>query len=184
MGFEVEVAGVVETRERLRKLVVELGDMEDLWARYAEIMSAGEAEWFASNGDGSWPPLAHDTVRDKELGGWPPETLVRTGNLLESLTDPLQAMNVESGPASARSTLGTFGANMMTWGTSVTDDRGREYAHYHQHTQEGTMLEHDYGGRPPQREVIPQPLPAAWQSQMRDADDAWVRECLEQSGLE
>jgi hypothetical protein len=180
MGFEVEVAGVVETRERLRKLVDELGDMEDLWAKYAEVMSAGEAEWFASNGEGAWPPLAHDTVREKERGGWPPETLVRTGALVESLTDPGQAMSVSQG----RSTLGTFTSSEMVWGTSVADDRGREYAHYHQHTEEGSMIDHDYGGRPPLRQVIPQPLPAAWQSAMLDADDAWVRECLEKSGLE
>jgi len=183
MGFEVEVAGVVDTRERLQALVAGLGDMEDLWARYAEVMVSTETEWFASNGDGTWPPLASDTVRDKELGGWPPETLVRTGAMLEWLTDPLLAMDVSQG----RSTLGTFTESAMTWGTSVADERGRErgreYAHFHQHTVEGTMMPFDYGGRPPERQVIPWPLPLSTQSQMRDADEAWVEEMLVKSEL-
>jgi hypothetical protein len=179
MAFSLEIAGIVETRDRLAVLVDELGDMEGLWARYAEIMSATEAEWFASNGDGLWPPLASDTVRDKLANGYPPETLVRTGALLESLTDPAQAMDVSQG----RSTLGTFTENAMTWGTSVTDERGREYAHYHQHTVEGTMLPYDYGDRPPERQVIPFPLPAEVEAEMLAADEDWLAECIRKADL-
>lgn len=179
MAFSLELVGVKEKQAELGVFVEALGDMEGLWRRYAEIMSATEAEWFASNGDGMWPPLAEDTLRDKLASGYPPETLVRTGALMESLIDPAQAMDISQG----RSTLGTFTESAMTWGTSVADERGREYAHFHQHTLEGTMIPFDYGDRPPERQVIPWPLPASVEAEMLAADEDWLGDCIRRSGL-
>lgn len=179
MAFELEVVGIKEKQAELGALVAQLGDMDGLWARYAEIMAATEAEWFASNGDGLWPPLAEDTLRDKLRDGWPPDTLIRTGALRDSLIDPGQAMDISQG----RSTLGTFTESAMTWGTSVTDERGREYAHFHQHTAEGSMIPVDYGDRPPERQVIPWPLPPEVEAEMFAADESWLEDCIRRSGL-
>lgn len=179
MPLRLEIAGVAQTRAQLEALAVELEDMEGLWDKYAQIMSANEAEWFASEGDGLWPPLADSTLRYKESHGYPPDTLIRTEALVESLIDPVQAMDVSQG----RSTLGTFTSKQMTWGTDVTDRRGREYAHYHQNTDPVTGEPAGYPPRPPERQVIPWPLPAAWRAQMEAANEEWLAEAIERSGL-
>lgn len=177
--FRVEVEGVARKRAQLADFIENIGDMGPLWEAYGEIMAKTEKDWFASEGDGLWPPLARSTVRDKEQHGWPPETLVRTGALLESLTNPAQAMGVGQG----RSTLGTFTRNSMTWGTDVTDDRGREYAHYHQGVSAVTGEPVSYGGQPPQRQPIPWPLPPHTRGEMAVADEIFVDECVRRSGL-
>lgn len=179
MALRLEIRGVAELRGRLQQLVENLEDMEDLWRRYGEIMASTEAEWFATNGDGAWPPLAADTIRDKLRHGWPVETLVRRGDLRESLTDPLQAMDVSQG----RSTLGTFTRKSMTWGTDVRDDRGREFAHYHQHTDPVTGEPMDYGTHPPERQVIPWPLPIQTQAALQAEAEDWVTDAIRRSGL-
>lgn len=177
--FRLEIEGVVRKRTELRDLVENLNDMGPLWDAYAEIMSKMEGEWFATEGDGLWPPLARSTLDDKLSAGWPPNTLIRTGALLESLTDPAQAMDVGQG----RSTLGTFTENSMTWGTDVQDERGREYAPYHQGVSAVTGEPVSYGGQPPERQVIPWPLPPHTRGEMKVADEMFVDECVRRSGL-
>lgn len=173
MALRLEVAGITETRARLRDLIADLDDFEQLWEDYALVMVQTEEEWFASEGGGTWPPLAPSTVRDKIRDGYPADTLIRTGDLLESLTDPAVAMEIGQG----RSTLGTFTRNSMTWGT------GREYAHFHQHSDPVTGEPRDYGSQPPERQVIPWPLPAHTQATLEAANEAFVREAIERSGL-
>lgn len=177
--LRLEIKGVSETRDRLAALGAQLEDMQGLWDRYASIMSETEAEWFASEGEGSWPPLAASTARYKLRHGWPPETLIRRGVLVESLVDPLQAMEVSQG----RSTLGTFTRKAMTWGTDARDDRGREYAHYHQNVDPVTGEPAGYPPRPPERQVIPWPLPLQTRAKMQAADEDWVAEAIRRSGL-
>lgn len=181
MALRLEVRNVTEVRAKLAALVDNLADMEGLWERYGKIMAVTEGEWFASAGDGAWPPLADSTVREKVAGGWPIEPMIRRGDLLESLMDPARAMEIGQG----RSTLGTFTRNAMTWGTDVEDDRGREFAHYHQHTDpvtgEPTVA---YGNDPPLRQVIPWPLPLQTRAEMDAADEEWVADVIRRSGLD
>lgn len=179
MALRLEVAGIGAVQRSLRDLRDELDNFESLWADYALVMVQTEEDWFASNGGGTWPPLAPSTVRDKVSHGWPVDTLIRTGNLLESLTNPGVAMEIGQG----RSTIGTFTRKSMTWGTSVTDERGREYAHYHQHSDPVTGEPYDYGTEPPERQVIPWPLPAHTQVQLEAANEAFVAAAIERSGL-
>jgi phage gpG-like protein len=105
--------------------------LDDLWDRFKPLMSEFETEWFASEGEGSWPPLADSTLRQKTGS----EMLVETGTLKRSLTDAGQA---------ARTT-----ARTMEWATDVA------YAGFH---QTGGYVP----GRPPQRQVIPDPFPVEW----------------------
>lgn len=178
MALRLELAGVVETRERLRALIDELDDMSPLWGMYAEIMAATEAAWFSSEGEGSWPPLAASTIREKARLGYTADPLIRTGDLLASLTNPAVAMEIGQG----RSTLGTFTRNAMTWGTSVEDERGREYAHYHQHTDPNTGEPRpDYGVHPPERQVIPWPLPPQTRAQFESANETFIAEAIKRS---
>lgn len=180
MALRLEVVGAKELEASLDVLLRELDDMEGLWERVGAVMAEKERAWFESEGDGAWPPLADVTIREKAAHGWPLETLVRRGDLLESLIDPAQAMDVGQG----RSTIGTFTGKSMTWGTDVRDDRGREYAHYHQHSDPVTGEPHDYGHHPPERQVIPWPLPITWQEQIRAAAEDWLDEALRRSHLD
>lgn len=178
--LRLEIVGIGEKRAQLMALGAALtDDWDDLWDEYARIMVQTEETWFQSEGDGLWPPLADSTQAYKESHGYPPETMIRRGLLAESLVDPAQAMEIGQG----RSTLGTFTRSSMTWGTSVTDDRGREFAHYHQHTDPVTGEWADYGDHPPLRQVIPDPLPAYTQAEMLAADEAWLEEAIGKAGL-
>lgn len=179
MALRLEVTGVTALKDRLRELGLSLDDMGRLWGDIAAVMVSTEEEWFASTGQGSWPPLARTTVREKLRMGAPPDPLIRTGALFESLTDPAQAMQIGQG----RSTLGTFTGNAMTWGTSVTDERGREYAHYHQHSHDVTGEPLDYGLRPPERQVIPWPLPITTKEGIQQAANDFVDDAIRRSGL-
>lgn len=179
MAFRLEVQGVASLRARLRELVDNLDDFTELWESYAGVMVQTEAEWFAENGGGTWPPLAASTIAEKTRLGVPLDTLIRRGDLLESLLDPARAMTVEQG----RSTLGTFTRKAMTWGTDVRDDRDREFAHYHQHQDPVTGEPHDYGTNPPLRQVIPWPLPAHTRAEFEEENDRFVAEAIRKSGL-
>lgn len=119
--FRLELLYANEVKAMLAEFVDNIADYVPLWDDVSEIMVEHEGELFATEGFGLWPPLAPKTVEYKERHGFPLDPMIRTGILLESLTDPTQAARVEQG----RSTLGTFTANAFSWGTEV------EYAGYH-----------------------------------------------------
>lgn len=110
-----------------------LRDFSGLWRRFALTMSKIELERFATEGGGTWPPLAASTILDKERHGFPEFPLIRTGALYESLTDADQAAVITPWT--------------MTWGTDVP------YAKYHQGFQDDAGTPTD-PGRPPVRKVI------------------------------
>jgi hypothetical protein len=97
---------------------------------------------------GTWPALAESTVAEKARLGFPVDTMVRTGDLRDSLVDPARAMRV--------------GRNVMTWGTDVA------YARHHQAPQ--------VDGRPPKREVIPDPMPPDLRRRFESATVAWIND--------
>lgn len=104
-----------------------LQDMTGLWDRFADTMEQIGVERFGTKGYGEWPPLAESTIKEKAREGFPFGPLIRTGELVDSLTDRERAMRML--PQS------------MTWGTDV------DYAHFH---QDGGSTP----GRPPQRKVL------------------------------
>lgn len=104
-----------------------LSDFTGLWNRFADTMEQIEVERFGSRGYGEWPPLQPSTVAEKAREGFPFGPLIRTGELVDSLTDAERAMQMTP--------------QTMTWGTDVED------AHWHQ--EGGTTP-----GRPPQRKVL------------------------------
>ena len=102
-------------------------DLQPLWDDFKPIMREIEEQQFATEGHGEWPPLADSTLRQKAALGYPPDPLIRTRTLYDSLTDPSRA--AQTTPRS------------MVWGTDVP------YAHYH---QDGGSI----AGRPPRRPVL------------------------------
>jgi phage gpG-like protein len=84
-----------------------LADLIPLWRRFDPVLSQIEAEQFASDGHGAWPPLAASTLRQKARHGFPSSPLIRTGRLIGSFHT--MSMSAQS----------------FAWGTDV------EYAHWH-----------------------------------------------------
>lgn len=124
-------------------------DFSDLWERFKPVMGEIEQEQFSTRGHGAWPPLAPSTLEQKARRGWPLDPLVRTTELRESLTDPNRAMHISGQEA--------------WYGTDV------EYAHWH---QTGGYV----AGRPPQRQVIPDPLPVDSRRKLETAMVSWINE--------
>lgn len=182
MSFSLELVGLSEARARIGRLRASLTDLVPLWERVGMTMAEVEAEWFLSEGEGSWPTLARTTLVDKSriptLFG-PEAILVRRGDLFESLTDPAVAMEIGQG----RSSLGTFTKSSMSWGTDVRDDRGREYAHFHQHLDEAGQPS-DYGRHPPERQVIEWPMSPLTLAALHEDMDEFAREALRDAGIE
>jgi hypothetical protein len=147
IGIRLDIANMPRVTKKLREFGASLDDMEQLYDDLAQIMVEHEHQWFASEGRGSWPPLATSTQVWKFQHGYPLDPMVRTGDLLESLTDPERAMRIEQG----RSSLGTFTSKSFSWGTEITNDRGDPYPRYH---QEAPVGENTGGGQLPIRNVI------------------------------
>lgn len=110
-----------------------LEDLMPLWDRFVPVLAGIEREQFATEGHGDWPPLAASTVAEKERHGFPPDPLIRTGALVESLTDAGQAARLDP--------------HQMSYGTDV------DYAIYHQGYRD-TGGDPTDPGRPPVRKVI------------------------------
>lgn len=105
----------------------EIEDFRPLWHDLARLMGEVELDRWASDGFGSWQPLAPSTVAKKGNA----DILIDTYALLESLADPGQAVKEES-------------AHQMVYGTDVS------YAHWH---QDGGYKP----GRPPRRVILDVP---------------------------
>jgi phage gpG-like protein len=131
-----------------------LENLEPLWARVAPLMAEIEERWFDTGGDGSWPPLAESTLAQKARRGFPADPLVATGDLKDSLVDPARAGNV--------------GPGYLAWETDVA------YAGYHQ--------DPSTPGRPPQRQVIPDPFPVEDRRKIETAIVTWVNFAAETFG--
>lgn len=110
-----------------------LDDLSDLWERFKVTMTEIEVERFGSQGYGEWPELAGSTIRQKARDGFPFGPLIRTGELVDSLTDADRA--AEMTPWA------------LTWGTDVP------YAMYHQGYRDDAGTPTD-PGRPPVRKVL------------------------------
>lgn len=129
-----------------------LEDLSGLWRRFIPIVSDIEQRWFESEGGGAWPALAESTLARKAALGYsakPLRTDDRPESLYRTLVDPNQAARVE--------------ASRLVWETDVP------YAHWHQ--DGGTVP-----GRPPQRQVIPDPLPLADRRLLESATVSWINE--------
>jgi hypothetical protein len=129
-----------------------LEDLTGLWARFIPLLSQMERRWFESHGEGAWPELAESTLERKRAQGFslePLRTDDRQGSLYDTLTDPQLAA--------------AAGPHTLVWSTGVP------YAHFH---QDGGSTP----GRPPQRQVIPDPLPVEYRRQFEQATVSWLNE--------
>lgn len=128
----------------------ELDNLAGLWERIIPVMVEVERDWFDTHGQGAWPDLAEATLERKQAAGFSPEPLRtddRQGSLYDTLTDPQLAADA--------------GARELVWSTGVP------YAHWH---QDGGTVE----GRPPQRQVIPDPMPVSYRRQFEQAMVSWL----------
>lgn len=82
----IESSGEEAVERDLLGLADRAEDARPVLRRVAEMMRLAEIAWFDSEGEGSWPALAESTVLAKDSGGLPPEMLVASGELRDSLT--------------------------------------------------------------------------------------------------
>lgn len=164
MGLRLDVVYLTDLQERLKELQLKLDDWDPLWSSIDDIMVEHEQAWFASNGEGTWPKLADYTIKDKARRGYPPETLIREGDLLASLTDPESAGEVGQG----RTTLGTFTRKSYSWGSDEPT------AQYHQDGRETPNFM-------PARPVIV--LTPHLLRQIEDAQEGFLDDLIKEAGL-
>lgn len=136
----------------------QLMQLDGLWERLIPLVAGMEREQFETHAHGAWPPLAESTIRDRSRGGTEGsvyyDILVRTGRLRDSLIDPA---------AAARTT-----ERALIWETSVP------YARFHQQSPDD-----DYGfvaGRPPKRQVIPDPIPVDTRRRFETETVRWIND--------
>lgn len=149
MTLQPPIEFIVRQQGAFRML---LSDLSGLWRRFIPIVAEMERGWFESHGQGAWPDLAESTLRQKRAHGHslePLRTDDRQGSLYDTLVDPQLAAEIEG--------------DRLVWSTGVP------YAHFHQ--DGGTVP-----GRPPQRQVIPDPLPLADRRRLESATVAWIND--------
>lgn len=149
MEFQPPLAFIERQQGDFRR---RLQNLLPLWQRFIPIISRLERAWFESHGAGAWPELAESTLERKRAHGFslePLRTDDRQGSLYDTLVDPQLAADV--------------GERQLVWSTGVP------YAGFH---QDGGSVP----GRPPQRQVIPDPLPVEYRRQLEQATVSWINE--------
>lgn len=114
LGLSVAAKGDDVASRHLTELGKRGDDPRPAFRAIVEDVRSAEADWFTSEGAGSWPPLAARTLKAKQRAGYPSSALVATGALRRSLT-------IKRGKGAVRSAT----KRQMKFGTKV------HYARFH-----------------------------------------------------
>ena len=90
LALDVRIEGAQAIISRMNAKIVRLSDMSDLMVAAAAEVYVATREWYDSNGESTWSPLAAATVAKKASQGYadPERSLYAEGNLYESATSP------------------------------------------------------------------------------------------------
>lgn len=119
----VKTRGIAESRAPLQRLAERLSHLEWFWAEVVEAFTSREQRWFASSGDGGWPPLSPTYAAWKATVAPGQPLLVLSGDMRDQLTSPEKTVLFTS-------------PRMIILGSSLP------YAGYH-HTGTATMPKRD-----------------------------------------
>lgn len=88
MHLEISVTGADTTLRKLEHIVLAAEDYTPVWQEVKQRFSSWEENWFAGEGNGTWPGLSRDYAhwKAKHFPGEP--LLVATHDLKDSLLDP------------------------------------------------------------------------------------------------
>lgn len=128
MVLRFEVAGDQAVEHHLLGIGARAVDMAPVLEVIAERLRLKEADWFASEGDGSWAPLAESTVAYKAANNLRPEILRATDDLMRSLTE-------EGAPGQ----FSIVTPDALIFGTSI------DYARYHRDGAGGLPVRNPLG---------------------------------------
>jgi hypothetical protein len=103
--MRVEVQGVEPLLKKLATVQEAISDFRPVWPQVAQWFYTLEQQQFATEGGGSWAPLAPSTVKGR---GSAHPILIRSGRLYRSLTD-----------RGAEGAVYSEGAETLTLGTDV-----------------------------------------------------------------
>ena len=88
MSIEVVAIGTNEAAIHLDRHADRIGDWPQFWPEVVDAFTRREEIWFNTKGKGSWPPLSEKYAQWKAVHYPGKPTLVRSGDLKDSLTDP------------------------------------------------------------------------------------------------
>jgi phage gpG-like protein len=98
VDFTITVTNADEVTRRFRRYGRHLGTWRSLWRGIGADLARAQRAWWASKGEGSWPPLKPATVREKQrLGYGRRPMLVRTGELRRAMTQQRRFVAARSG---------------------------------------------------------------------------------------
>ncbi len=86
--LDFEVAGDLQLQRSFSRFTEDVKDYSPAFREMSVDFFKGEEKQFATegrSGSGGWSPLAPSTLEYKRLRGYPPDILVRTGRLKNSL---------------------------------------------------------------------------------------------------
>ena len=95
---KVTVTGAAEASRNFRVYAGHIDDTAALWEGLAGVFASVEADWFASEGAGSWPALSESWEAYKASHGYNAGILSMTGALEDSLTNQDQVILSQGGP--------------------------------------------------------------------------------------
>lgn len=116
LGLDVQAQGVDVASKTLTDMAKRGADPRPAFRSISDQLRLGEAAWYASSGDHSWPSLLPETIEAKLRRGEPTTPMIATRALVYSLTK-------KRWPGSVRSAT----RRQMKFGTKVY------YARFHEH---------------------------------------------------
>ena len=115
LGLDVQAQGVDVASKTLTQMAKRGSDPRPAFRSISDELRAAEAQWYASEGDHTWPALLPETIDAKMRRGEPSTPMIATRALVHSLT-------AKRWPGAVRSST----RRQMRFGTKVY------YARFHQ----------------------------------------------------
>ncbi len=166
MGIDLDVttSGATSILVGLDARAKRLIDLEPELTEAMGVVYEATREWYDSDGEGEWPPLAASTVADKVSQGYadPERPLYADGNLYESATSPY-------GPYSFHLLAGLNG---IVFGVDWARGRWQiPVVHFYGTSDAGK----DHNVRIPARPIWPRPGSASYLAMMDKLNELMLR---------
>jgi hypothetical protein len=121
--IEVEQEGAGRAAHHLHGMAAVIEQPRPFWEKLQDQIAGLERVWFATDGRGTWPPLADATRERKAQQGLDPHIMVATGALRDSLTAGHIGKSRRKSKTVMHFGTSVYYANMQTRRVLVPTDR-------------------------------------------------------------